>query len=380
MTDAGPHERYMRVALDEARKGLGRTSPNPSVGAVVVKDGEIVATGYTSPAGGPHAEVVALDGAGALAQDADLYVTLEPCNHVGRTGPCSTRVIESGIARVFVASPDPNPFVTGGGTSRMREAGLEVEVGLLREEGDRLIEPWIHFITEGRPFVTMKVASTLDGRIATRTGDSRWITGEEARASVHRLRNEVDAVIVGRGTVEADDPQLTARIPGGRDPVRVVLDSELRTNPGAQLLSTGSSPVWIACAAPASPPREKALRDAGAEILPCRPDAKGRVDLDDLLVQLAVRGIVHVLVEGGAGVFGSFLEAGHCDRLLLHVGPKIFGGGPSWTDAPAVDRVADAPGFSLTNVERVGDDLVIEARPRETSAKRASNRVRSVRE
>ncbi len=353
----------MQRALDEARKGLGRTSPNPPVGAVVVRDGEIVAVGHHERAGGRHAEVVALERAGEKARGADLYVTLEPCNHVGRTGPCAPAVIEAGIARVFVGSPDPNPIVSGRGIRRMRRAGLAVEVGLLRDECDTLIEAWAQFITSGRPFVTLKVASTLDGRIATRTGDSQWITGERARGLVHALRDEVDAVIVGAGTVAADDPRLTARVPGGRDPLRVVLSSRLEVSPRARLFHGASvAKTLVACVSPAPEAEAAALRAAGAEIVECR-GVNGRIDLGDLLARLATLGIVHVLVEGGARIFGAFLAAGFCDRLLLHYGPKVFGGGPAWTDEPAVARVADAPGFRFVQVSELGGDLVVEARP-----------------
>ena len=355
----------MRRAIDEARAGLGRTSPNPSVGAVVVKDGEIVAWGHTAPAGGPHAEIVALERAGSRAKGADLYVTLEPCNHVGKTGPCAPRVIEAGIARVFVGLADPNPIVSGRGIRRLRRAGLAVEVGLLRDECFAVIEPWARFITAGRPFVTLKVASTLDGRIATRTGDSQWITGEKARALVHGIRNVADAVIVGAGTVAADDPRLTCRLPDGRDPARVVLSSRLEVSPRARMFHLGSAaPTLVACVAPAPEAEAAALRAVGAEIVECR-GVNGRIDLGDLLVQLANRGFVHVLVEGGARVFGAFLAAGLCDRLLLHYGPKVFGGGPAWTDEPAVARVADAPAFRYASVSLLGGDLLVEARPAE---------------
>lgn len=350
----------MRLALDEARKGLGRTSPNPPVGAVIVKDGEVIGVGYHAAAGGPHAEVMALREAGPRARGADLYVTLEPCDHQGKTPPCSPAVVAAGIRRAFVGSMDPNPLVSGRGVNRMRDAGLEVEVGLLGDEADSLIEGWARFITTGLPFVTLKVASTLDGRIATRTGDSRWITGEAARQRVHELRSRVDAVIVGRGTVEADDPSLNARIPCGHDPVRVVLDSSLRMAPTARMLQLPGR-TWIACVEPFDTERARALEAAGAELLPVAAK-EGRVDLDDLLRKLARKGVAEVLVEGGAEVFGAFLAGGHCDRLLLHVGPKVFGGGPVWAAAPDVAKVAEAPSFVFGKVENVGGDLLIEAR------------------
>lgn len=353
----------MRLALEEAAKALGKTSPNPLVGAVVVKEGRVVAAGHHVAAGKAHAEAVALESAGAEASGADLYVTLEPCDHLGRTPPCTEAILRAGIRRVFIGSQDPNPIVSGRGIRRLADAGIPVEVGVLREECDRLIEGWSRFIRSGRPWVVAKVASTLDGRIATRTGDSRWITGEEARAKVHRLRSEVDAVIVGRGTVEADDPLLTSRIPGGRDPLRVILDSRLRISPDAKVFARESGArAIVACVGPADPERAERLRAAGAEVLECGSWG-GRIDLGSLLSHLAAREVVQVLVEGGAKTFGAFLEAGMVDRLLIHYGPMVFGGGPAWTDAPAVERVAEAPRMRIDSAEIVDGDLLVEARP-----------------
>lgn len=357
------HERFMAVALDEARRGLGRTSPNPPVGAVVVKDGVVLGAGHHAIAGGPHAEAEALAAAGDAARGADLYVTLEPCDHLGRTPPCAPAVVRAGISRVFIGALDPNPIVSGRGVRRLRDSGLAVETGILGGACESLIEGWSLFIRTGRPWVVAKVASTLDGRIATRTGDSRWITGEGARARVHRLRDEVDAVIVGRGTVIADDPALTSRIPGGRDPLRVLLDSRLSVPPSAKVFAQDSAAKTIvACLASADPGKAAALREAGAEILECE-GVDGRVALEPLLRALASRGVAQVLVEGGAGVFGAFLEAGLVDRLLLHLGPKIFGAGPSWTDAPAAAQVADALGVRIDGVELVDGDVLVDARP-----------------
>jgi len=363
VSEASVHEKYMALALAEARKGLGRTSPNPPVGSVVVKDGVVVGVGHHAVAGGPHAEAVALDAAGDAAKGADLYVTLEPCDHLGRTPPCAPAVVRAGIARVFVGAVDPNPIVSGRGVERMRGAGLHVETGVLRDECEALIEGWSLFIRTGRPWVVAKVASTLDGRIATRAGDSRWITGDQARARVHALRDQVDAVIVGRGTVIADDPALTARVPGGRDPLRVILDSRLSVPPTAKVFAPASGArTIVACLSGADEGRAAALRDAGAEVWTCEGEG-GRIALGALLQRLAARGVVQLLVEGGAGVFGAFLEAGLVDRLLLHYGPKIFGAGPSWTDAPAAARVADALRVRVQGVELVDGDVLVDARP-----------------
>lgn len=353
------HERFMRLALASARKGLGRTSPNPPVGAVVVRDGRVVGEGHHQRAGGPHAEILALRAAGELARGADLYVTLEPCDHQGKTPPCAPAVIAAGIARVFVGTIDPNPKVSGRGIARLRAAGIPVEVGVAGGECRALIEPWAKYIRTKAPFVLAKVAATLDGRIATRTGASRWITSEEARAEVHELRSVYDAVLVGSGTVRADDPRLTARIPGGRDPVRVVLASRLEIPPSARVFGEGGRTL-VACAQGFDSARADELRRSGAEIVVCRPGRDGRVDLEDLLVRLGEMGIVSLLVEGGAQVFSAFLAAGLLDRLLLYLAPKVFGDGPAWACAPAAATVEEALGFSVRSVRRVGPDVCIE--------------------
>jgi diaminohydroxyphosphoribosylaminopyrimidine deaminase / 5-amino-6-(5-phosphoribosylamino)uracil reductase len=361
MSGTPAHERYMRLALREARRGLGRTSPNPAVGAVLVKGGRVVGRGHHARAGMPHAEVVAIRDAGTKARGADLYTTLEPCDHFGRTPPCSLAILEAGVRRVFSGSGDPNPRVNGRGIRRLRRGGVEVETGVLRAECDALNETWFRFITSGRPHVTMKVASTLDGRIATASGDSRWVTGPQARAHVHRLRDGVDAVLVGAGTVRADDPRLTARLPGGRgrDPLRVVLDSRL-TLPGTLRLfrQRSDAPTLVAHVSgepPARPPR-------GVEYLRCHA-RKGRVDLHDLLDRLAARGVTTLLVEGGAEVNRAFLDAGVVDVLLLFLAPKIAGGGIAWVGGDGPVRMTDALPLLDLRVRRLGPDLLVSGRP-----------------
>ena len=354
-------ERYMRLALREARRGLGRTSPNPAVGAVLVKGGRVVGRGHHARAGAPHAEVMAIRQAGARAAGADLYTTLEPCDHFGRTPPCTRAILEAGVRRVYSGSSDPNPRVNGRGIRRLRRAGVDVEAGVLRDACDALNEPWFHFITRGRPQVTLKVAATLDGRIATPGGDSRWVTGPEARAEVHRLRNAVDAVLVGAGTARADDPRLTARIPGGggRDPVRVVLDSRLTLPRTLRLFRQRSAaPTVVAHVGgepPSRPPR-------GVEYLRCRA-RRGRVDLADLLDRLGKRGVTTLLVEGGAEVAGALLEAGLVDRLLLFVAPVVAGAGLPWAQGKGVRRMADALPVHGLEVRRLGRDLLLTGRP-----------------
>ena len=359
----------MRLALREARRGLGRTSPNPAVGALLVKGGRVVGRGHHVQAGAPHAEVMAIREAGASARGADLYTTLEPCDHVGRTPPCSLAILAAGVRRVFSGSDDPNPRVNGRGIRRLRRAGIEVELGVLREECDALNEPWFRFITTGRPHVTLKVAATLDGRIATASGDSRWVTGPEARDHVHRLRNAVDAVLVGAGTARADDPRLTARLPGGRgrDPVRVVLDSRLELPMTGRIFRQRSEAATLVAHVTGTPP-SKAPR--GVEYLRCRAQ-RGRVDLRDLLLRLGKRGVTTLLVEGGSEVNRSFLEAGLVDQLLLFVAPKIAGGGIPWLGGEGPARMAEALPVHDLRMRRMGRDLLFSCRPAPKGARSA---------
>lgn len=354
-------ERFMRVALREAAKGLGRTSPNPAVGAVLVRNGRVVARGHHAKAGGPHAEVVALRAAGALARGADLYTTLEPCDHYGRTPPCSIAILRAGVRRVLVGSSDPNPLVNGRGIARLRREGVEVIEGVHSRACDALNAHWFRYIRDGRPYVTLKAAVTLDGRIATRAGDARWVSGEAARRWVHRLRDRVDAVLVGAGTARADDPELTARLPGrrGRDPVRVVLDTDLSLPRGLRLFHPRSAAPTIVAHACAGTRR----LGPGVELLRCRR-GKGGVDLRDLLAKLAARGILHLLVEGGARVHARFLEEGLADRLAVFVAPKIGGAdGVPLAAMPGPSRMADALVLDEVQVGRIGDDVLVQGRP-----------------
>ena len=358
--DRAVAEFFMRLALREATKGLGRTSPNPAVGAVLVKNGRVIARGHHARAGGPHAEVVALRAAAACAAGADLYTTLEPCNHWGKTPPCSLALVRAGVRRVFVGSRDPNPLVNGRGLARLRRAGVEVVTDVLREACDALGAHWFRYIRSGRPFVTLKAAITLDGKIATRTGDSRWVTGEAARQDVHRLRDRVDAVLVGAGTARADDPLLTTRLPRGKghDAIRVVLDTRLTLPPSLRLFHPESPPLTLV----ATGSREQRRFGPGVEIVRCRTQGK-RVDLADLLHKLAERGITHLLVEGGAEVHQAFLAAGLVDRVVLYIAPKVLGGGKDWLGADGPERMADALRLGGVEVRRVGEDLVVTGVP-----------------
>ena len=351
----------MARAIALAQRALGRTSPNPAVGAVVVRNGRVVGEGFTRPAGGPHAEVVALRQAGRRAEGATLYVTFEPCSHYGRTPPCADAVIAAGLARVVVAVGDPNPLVQGRGLRALRRAGVLVTTGVLAEEAGAVSAWFRHFIVQRRPFVILKLAASLDGRIATASGESRWISGPEARRFVHELRNRVDAVMVGSGTALADDPALTCRLRGGRDPLRVVVDGHLRLSPRARMLRQRSKAgTLIATTRPASPARARRLAQAGAEIVTVA-SAHGQVSLAALLRALAKRGVVSVLVEGGGELAAAALRARLVDRLLVVTAPILLGGdGRPMLGGLRLGRLAAAPRLVDERVTRLGPDLLRE--------------------
>jgi diaminohydroxyphosphoribosylaminopyrimidine deaminase / 5-amino-6-(5-phosphoribosylamino)uracil reductase len=359
------HRTYMGRALTLARRGLGRTSPNPAVGCVIVRDGMIVGEGWHRQAGTPHAEVHALRMAGDLARGADLFVTLEPCSHHGRTPPCADALIAAGVGRVFVGTKDPNPKVSGRGIGRLAGAGIPVVTGLREDDCRRLIEPFAKLVTTGRPFVILKSAMTLDGRTATATGDARWISGERSRRLVHRLRDQVDAVMVGSGTLLADDPQLTVRTAAGRDPLRVVVDSRLRIPLDARILHLDSAARTLVATTGATGERVAALQDLGAEVLVCR-EREGRVDLVDLLERLGRLGVQSVLLEGGETLAGEALRAGLIDKFLFFYGPKLVGGtGRGLFAGPGVPTMAEALPLRIHRVSRSGADILVEAYPEE---------------
>jgi diaminohydroxyphosphoribosylaminopyrimidine deaminase/5-amino-6-(5-phosphoribosylamino)uracil reductase len=354
--------RMMRRALELAVGGRGRTSPNPMVGAVVAKDGAIVGEGYHPYVGGPHAEAVALGAAGSQAKGATLYVTLEPCCHTGRTPPCTEAVLRSGVARVVAAVQDPNPAVCGQGLGRLREAGVAVDVGLCEGEARALNAAFFTWITRGRPLGILKAAMSLDGRIATRTGEARWITSEAARHRAHALRAEVDAILVGAETALRDDPLLTAREVGAaRQPLRVVADSRARLPLTHQLVRTApQSPTLLATTALAPGERLAALKAAGVDVLTVE-GGEPRVDLKALAEALAKRGVTSLLIEGGGTLHAAALEAGIVDRVALFVAPLLLGGKDAVPVVAGlgVATLGEAWRLADATLERLSDDWLV---------------------
>jgi diaminohydroxyphosphoribosylaminopyrimidine deaminase / 5-amino-6-(5-phosphoribosylamino)uracil reductase len=350
-------ERWMDVALVHARSG--RPSPNPHVGAVVVQDGQLVATAHHEQAGSDHAEIAALRSAGEKAASGTLYVTLEPCNHHGRTPPCTETILASKVARVVVGCRDPNPHVEGGGIDRLRAAGIEVVVGVREAQCESVIAPWAKHITTGLPYVSLKLALSLDGRIATRTGASKWVTGPDARAKVHLLRARNDAVAIGIGTAIADDPRLTVRDAPGDSPVRVVFDTKLRLPVSSRLVQTaGELSTWVLCGLDAPEEAEANLIRHGVECLRAPLATEGRLDAPAALRLLAQRGIVTLMVEGGAELAGSFLAGRFADELHAFIAPILLGprGRAGAVDWAGPDTPQQAPRIAAPSWELVGED------------------------
>ncbi len=346
-------EAWMQRALLVARRALGGTGNNPAVGAVVVRDGVVLAEGWTQAPGLDHAEPHALRQIEGAARGATLYVTLEPCCHHGRTPPCTDAIVRAGVSRVVVGIVDPFPLVSGRGIAILRAAGIAVDVGVQETACRKMNLGFLRVVAGGLPEVTLKAAVTLDGRIASAAGESRWITGPEARAAGHTLRGQHDAVLVGVGTVLADDPLLTVRQEGpGRDPWRVVLDRGLRTPETSRVLGERTIVYGLA---PLAGERARALRARGAETVGVGPGVGG-LDIDAVLRDLAARGVRRVLVEGGGAVHRSMLVGGFVDRLELFVNGRVLAGGPGFVEGPGF-RLADAPGFTLSEVQRVGPDV-----------------------
>lgn len=359
----------MREALALAQDRLGLTTPNPSVGCVIVRGDAVVGRGVTGVGGRPHGEAQALADAGALARGATAYVSFEPCAHFGKTPPCANALVEAGVKRVVIGCVDPDLRVRGRGIAILKHAKIDVTTGVLEAEALRLNEGFITRVTHGRPMGILKLAMSLDGRIAAASGDSRWISSREARELVHRWRRECDAIMVGAGTVIADNPRLTCRVAGGRDPVRVVVDARLRTSPTAHVYRQRSRAVTILVTTPANLARARArFERRGVEVIAVATHG-GTIELNRLMLEFGHRGWCRVLIEGGANLAGSALSAGIVDRVAFFVAPKILGAGLSAIDGMKSRSVRDALALTDLSARPVGDDCLLEARVRRTGRK-----------
>ena len=369
-----PEEKYMRRAIELAKKGSGHVNPNPLVGAVIVRDGEIIGEGYHECYGQLHAERNAIANAkkrGNSLEGSTIYVTLEPCCHYGKTPPCTEAIIEEKIARVVVGSDDPNPLVSGKGFQMLREKGIEVIPHFLKEECDAMNHVFFHYIRTGTPYVAMKYAMTMDGKIACYTGDSKWVTGEESRAHVQTLRNHYKGIMAGIGTVLADDPMLNCRIEGGIDPIRIIADSHLRIPMDSQLVRTaGQQPLIVACLPDADEEKAAQLQEKGVEVLripgvttaDITEEQKEVISLPVLMKELGARKIDGILLEGGGQLNESALQAGIVDRIYCYIAPKIFGGAQAKTpvEGQGLTRAADAWQFNRIGMQEFGQDILLE--------------------
>ncbi|MCH8237162.1 MAG: bifunctional diaminohydroxyphosphoribosylaminopyrimidine deaminase/5-amino-6-(5-phosphoribosylamino)uracil reductase RibD [Proteobacteria bacterium] len=355
----------MRAALALSRRGLGVVWPNPAVGCILVRedlDGRVVGRGWTQPGGRPHAESEALGRAGDHAAGATAYVTLEPCNHEGETGPCSEALINAGISRAVIALQDPDPRVSGRGIERLKEAGIKVSLGLCEDEARHLNAGYLTRVTKGRPLFTLKTATTLDGRVATRNGDSKWITGDAARAFAHGLRADHDAIMIGIGTALADTPRLTCRLPGleSRSPVRIVADSHMRLPPDSPLAATAADvPTWLVTARGGKAAKQKTLEAKGVVIIEADTDAEGRPDLEFVAAELGRRGLTRVLVESGGELSAALLKKDLVDRMAWFRAPTLIGGdGRGAVAAFGIDGLDKAPSFVRDSISAAGDDVL----------------------
>ncbi len=366
-----PRASFMAQALRLARRAEGRTAPNPPVGAVVVRAGKVIGRGFHRAVGTPHAEVLALDQAGEKAQGADLYVTLEPCNHFGRTPPCTRKILSSGIKKVFIGSLDPNPGVAGGGAEYLAQNKVEVESGILSDRCRELLAPFTSLITLGRPYVTLKIAASLDGRLSVRAGTSQWLTGEKARTWVHGLRNRCEAIMVGRSTVAMDDPSLTTRLERRRaqNPLRVIMDSRLSISPQSKVVTgpseggpAGGGCLILTCAqAPES--NRRALEKAGAEVK-ILGEGPGGVDLAQTVDELGKRKVMHLLLEGGPELAGRFFRAGFVDEIFFLYAPLVIGGAraPGMVAGPLIEDIGQAARLEKVKTRRLGEDILVWAK------------------
>lgn len=351
------HEFYMNLALTNARAMKGQTDPNPLVGSVIVNENRIVGVGTHLKAGEPHAEIHALRMAGEKARGGTIYVTLEPCSHHGRTGPCAEAIVKAGLKKVVVATLDPNPVVAGNGIKILKDANIEVEIGICEEESKKLNEVFNKFIVTGKPFITLKSAMTLDGKISSFSWDSKWITSEEARKDVHQLRHEHVGILVGVNTVVKDNPELTTRIPNGRNPIRIILDSSLKIPVEAKVVTDKLAETWIFTSQQYSREAKEKLEQLSVKVFVT--SGKERVDLHETLSILGEHSVSSVLIEGGGEVNASFLQEGLVDKLILYVAPKLIGGrtAPSFFSGEGIEKMADAIKIDNMEVEKVGIDF-----------------------
>ncbi|KRF44148.1 bifunctional diaminohydroxyphosphoribosylaminopyrimidine deaminase/5-amino-6-(5-phosphoribosylamino)uracil reductase RibD [Paenibacillus sp. Soil787] len=351
------HEIYMRLALQNAMAMKGQTDPNPLVGSVIVNDNRIVGVGVHMKAGEPHAEIHAIRMAGEHTHGATIYVTLEPCSHYGRTGPCAVAIVKAGIKRVVIAALDPNPVVSGRGVAILQEAGIEVIVGVCEEESRKMNEVFNKFIVQQTPFVTLKSAVTMDGKIASFSSDSKWITSDLAREDVHMLRNQNAAILVGVNTVIKDDPELTTRLPNGRNPIRVILDSTLRLPLEAKVVSDGQAPTWVFTTKSHEPEKRKTLESAGVHIFVT--EQSGRVNPSEVLQVLGKQLISSLLIEGGSEINASFFENKLVDKMIIYMAPKLIGGrnAPTFLEGTGIEKMSDAVELSDVSVQSLGKDF-----------------------
>ncbi len=348
---------YMSLAINNAKAMKGQTEPNPLVGAVIVTEGRVVGIGAHLKAGEPHAEIHALRMAGDAAHGGTIYVTLEPCSHHGRTGPCAEAIVAAGLKKVVIATLDPNPLVSGNGVKILENAGIEVVVGVREEESRQMNEVFNTFIVEKRPFITLKAASTLDGKIASRSLDSKWITSEEARLDVHQLRSENQAILVGVGTVAEDDPELTARIPNGRNPLRIVLDSSLRISLESKIIADGLAETWIFTAQQVDAKKKAVLEQLGVSVF--ETSGVKQVDVQDVVRILGEKSISSLFIEGGGTINAAFLEAGLVDKTIFYFAPKLIGGkhAPTFIEGTGYDLMKDAVELERGEFIKIGKDF-----------------------
>ncbi|HLR54491.1 MAG TPA: bifunctional diaminohydroxyphosphoribosylaminopyrimidine deaminase/5-amino-6-(5-phosphoribosylamino)uracil reductase RibD [Pseudogracilibacillus sp.] len=357
-------ERYMKLALTLAAATKGQTSPNPQVGAVLVKNGEIIGTGTHLKAGSDHAEVRAIQEAGGKAEGADLYVTLEPCAHTGKTKPCTTAIIAAGIQRVIIAILDPNPKVAGKGRDLLEQAGIKVNVGLMEKQAREINETFVHYIQTKKPYVTLKAATSMDGKTAAKTGDSTWITSPESRQDVHQIRHENDAILVGIQTIIQDNPQLTTRLPrGGIHPIRVILDTHLRIPKDANVITDSTCHTLILTGRDADQDKIRQLNREHVSVV--RFD-KNYLSITDVLAYLGEREIMSMLVEGGATVHSSFIKEAAFQEILVYMSPKIIGGKDAYPiiGGSGIEKMQAATELVFTNIESFGPDIKITAKPK----------------